>query len=173
MCLALRLLTSSCEQMAAPVNGVEFPDGCSAAFTGGSFGAIAHLHGPIEEQARLACHPHIVLHFVNRTSQMWLRRVLRQDAAGAKALLRKWQQQTLLAVESPMSSCAGLLPLHFREVPFPAVDLQSLPHLSEWQEEDKYDGELEDCKKEPEKRRELVPVQEAFVDFHFKQHMEK
>eukprot|EP00435_Cladocopium_sp_Y103_P023726 s4406_g5.t1 len=88
-------------------NGVEFPDGCSAAFMGGSFGAIAHLHGPIEEQARLACYPHIVLHFVNRASQMWLRRVLRQDASAAKALLRKWQSQTLLAEESLMSSCPG------------------------------------------------------------------
>ena len=68
-----------------------------------------------------------------------------------------------------MSSCAGLLPLHFREAPFPKIDLQSLPYLSKWQEEDKYDGGLEDCKKHPEKRRELVPVQAAFVDLHMKQ----
>jgi hypothetical protein len=40
--------------------------------------------------------------------------------------------------------------------------------LSTWQEEDKYDGELEDCKKYPEKRRELVPVQAAFVDLHMR-----
>ena len=43
------------------------------------FAAIAHLHGPIEEQARLACHPHIVLHFVNRMSQAWLKGVLRRE----------------------------------------------------------------------------------------------
>ena len=33
---------------------------------------------------------------------------------------------------------------------------------------DKYDGELEDCKKYPEKRRDLVPVQAAFVDLHMR-----
>ena len=149
-------------------NGVEFPDGCIASFTGGSFAAIAHLHGPIEEQARLACHPHIVLHFVNRMSQAWLKGVLRRETSEAKSLLRSWQQQTLLAVESLMSSCAGLLPLHFREAPFPKIDLQSLPYLTKWQAEDKYDGELEDCKKYPEKRRDLVPVQAAFVDLHMR-----
>ena len=116
-------------------NGVEFPDGCIASFTGGSFAAIAHLHGPIEEQARLACHPHIVLHFVNRMSQAWLKGVLRRETSEAKSLLRSWQQQTLLAVESLMSSCAGLLPLHFREAPFPKIDLQSLPYLTKWQAE--------------------------------------
>jgi hypothetical protein len=88
-----------------------------------------HVHGPIEEQTRPACHPHIVLHFVNRTSQAWLKRVLRQETSEAKALLRRWQQQTLLFVESLMTSCAGLLPLHFREAPFPQVDLQSLPYF--------------------------------------------
>ena len=150
-------------------NGVEFPDGCIASFTGGSFAAIAHLNGPIEEQARLACHPHIVLHFVNRMSQAWLKGVLRRETSEAKSLLRSWQQQTLLAVESLMSSCAGLLPLHFREAPFPKIDLQSLPYLTKWQAEDKYDGELEDCKKYPEKRRDLVPVQAAFVDLQMRQ----
>ena len=88
-----------------------------------------HVHGPIEEQARLACHPHSVLHFVNRTSQAWLKRVLRQETSEAKALLLRWQQQTLSAVESLRSSCAGLLPFHFREAPFPQVDLQSLPYF--------------------------------------------
>eukprot|EP00435_Cladocopium_sp_Y103_P016243 s285_g4.t1 len=62
-----------------------------------------------------------------------------------------------------------------RDIPtcFKTFDLQSLPYLSKWQEEDKYDGELEDCKKDPQKRREFVPVREAFVDFHLKEHTEK
>ena len=38
-------------------NGTVYPDGCAADFFGGCFPAIQQLHGPIEEQARLACHP--------------------------------------------------------------------------------------------------------------------
>lgn len=51
--------------------GVIYADGAASDFVGGAFPAIQQLHGPIEEQARLACHPHIVLHFVNRSSQAW------------------------------------------------------------------------------------------------------
>lgn len=97
--------------------GVMFADGAASDFVGGAFPAIQQLHGPIEEQARLACHPHIVLHFVNRTSQAWLRRILLAETAAAKAVLRSWQEKTLLAVESVMSSCAGTARLLFQPVP--------------------------------------------------------
>ena len=153
-------------------NGVMHPDGCAAGFCGGSFGAIAQLHGPIEEQARLSCHPHIVLHFVHQTSQEWLRRVLQAEAEDAKAMLRRWQQQTLLAVESLMSSCAGLMKLQFAELPFPKMDLKPLPYLSKWQEEDKFDGELEGCRKDSEKRRALIPVQAPFIDVHVQRRLD-
>ena len=150
-------------------NGVIFPDGNISRFMGGSFPAVAHLHGPIEEQARLSCHAHIVLHFVNRMSQMWFRRVLQAETSEAKAILRGWQSRTLRAVESLMSSCAGLMPFHFQELPFKPTELKGLPYLQKWQEEDKYDGELEDCNKDPEKKRVLVPVEEAFVDLHMRE----
>ena len=153
-------------------NGVYFADGCAAAFMGGSFGAIAQMHGPIEEQARLSCHPHIVLHFVHSTSQQWLRRVLSAETVAAKGLLRKWQKQTLLAVESLMSSCAGLFKLHFADVPFENVELKGVPYLAKWQQDDKFDGELEDCRKDPERRRPLVPVEAGFVDFHIQQRLD-
>ena len=98
--------------------GVIYADGAAANFMGGAFPAVQQLHGPIEEQARLACHPHIVLHFANRTSQAWLRSVLLAETDEAKALLRNWQEKTLLAVESIMSSCAGTVRLQFEEIPF-------------------------------------------------------
>lgn len=115
---------------------VVFPDGAASEFVGGAFPAIQQLHGPIEEQARLACHPHIVLHFVNRASQAWLRKILLAETAEAKELLRTWQQKTLLAVESLMSSCVGTARLQFEPVPFASdVKLQAQPYTSKWQEE--------------------------------------
>ncbi|CAE7908776.1 unnamed protein product, partial [Symbiodinium necroappetens] len=59
--------------------GCAWPDGVAATFMGGSFPAIYQLHGPIEEQARLSLHPHIVLHFVNRPSSRWLKSILRLE----------------------------------------------------------------------------------------------
>ena len=115
---------------------VVFPDGAASEFVGGAFPAIQQLHGPIEEQARLACHPHIVLHFVNRASQAWLRKILLAETAEAKELLRTWQQKTLLAVESLISSCVGTARLQFELVPFASdVKLQAQPYTSKWQEE--------------------------------------
>ena len=63
-----------------------------------------------------------------------------------------------------MSSCAGLMKLHLAELPFPKMDFKPLPYLSKWQEDDKFDGELEGCRKDPEKRRALIPVQAPFID---------
>ena len=59
--------------------GCVWSDGVAATFMGGSFPAIYQLHGPIEEQARLSLHPHIVLHFVNRPSWRWLTSILRLE----------------------------------------------------------------------------------------------
>ena len=42
------------------IDGVKHPDGYAASLLGGCFPAIASLHGPIEEQARLSCHSHMV-----------------------------------------------------------------------------------------------------------------
>ena len=50
-------------------DGVVFPDGYAASAMGGAMNMIASLHGPIEEQARLSCHSHMVFQFVNRQSQ--------------------------------------------------------------------------------------------------------
>ncbi|CAE7279356.1 unnamed protein product, partial [Symbiodinium microadriaticum] len=78
--------------------GCVWSDGVAATFMGGSFPAIYQLHGPIEEQARLSLHPHIVLHFVNRPSWRWLTSILRLETDEARARLAAWQEATLLAV---------------------------------------------------------------------------
>ena len=151
---------------------VVFPDGAAAEFLGGAFPAIQQLHGPIEEQARLACHPHIVLHFVNRASQAWLRRILLAQTTEAQELLHSWQTKTLLAVESIMSSCVGTVRLQFQPVPFSNdVDLQSQPYSSKWQEEDRFDGGLEEDFKDPEKRRTLVSVIPPVIDHHVRRRL--
>ena len=151
---------------------VVFPDGAASEFVGGAFPAIQQLHGPIEEQARLACHPHIVLHFVNRASQAWLRKILLAETAEAKELLRTWQQKTLLAVESLMSSCVGTARLQFEPAPFASdVKLQAQPYTSKWQEEDRFEGGLEKDAKDPEKKRTLVSVVPPVIDHHVRRHL--
>lgn len=151
-----------------PTEAGRAPCGAAGEFFGGCFPAIQQLHGPIEEQARLACHPHIVLH---RTSQAWLRRVLLAETAEAKRLLRTWQEKTVLAVESIMSSCAGTARLHFEPVPFAAdIDLRPQPYSSKWQEEDRFDGGSETDVKDPEKKRTLVAVVPPVVDRHVTKH---
>ena len=55
---------------------------------------------PIEEQARLSIHPHILLWFVSALSEQWLRRVLRKETEEAKALLRGWQERVLATVQA-------------------------------------------------------------------------
>ena len=69
-------------------NGPAFPDGFAASGLGGSFGMLAALHGPIEEQARLSIHPHILLWFVHSKSEQWLRSILRRETKQARELLR-------------------------------------------------------------------------------------
>ena len=151
--------------------GVIYADGAASDFVGGAFPAIQQLHGPIEEQARLACHPHIALHFVNRTSQAWLRKILLAKTAEAKELLRSWQQKTLVAVESVMSSCAGTARLLFQPVPFGDVDLQPQPYSAKWQEEDRFDGGLEEDVKDKERQRVLVSTVPPVIDRHVRRHL--
>ena len=148
--------------------GVVYPDGAAADFLGGSFPAIQQLHGPIEEQARLSCHPH----FVNRASQAWLRTILKAETAEAKRLLRRWQEKTLLAVESIMSSCAGTARFQFEPVPFRGdVELLPQPYSAKWQEEDRFDGGVEEDVKEPSRRRPLISVVAPVVDRHVRRHL--
>ncbi len=54
-------------------------DSCHSSFrVAGSIGMLAALFGPIEEQARLSIHPHILLWSVHTQSEQWLRRILRK-----------------------------------------------------------------------------------------------
>ena len=69
-------------------DGPCFPDGLAASGLGGAWGMVAALHGPIEEQARLSIHPHILLWFVHTQSEQWLRSLLRKETEEARALLR-------------------------------------------------------------------------------------
>ena len=62
-----------------------FPDGFAASGLGGAFGMIAACHGPVEEQARLSIHPHMLLWFVSSTSEAWLRSILRRETEEARA----------------------------------------------------------------------------------------
>jgi hypothetical protein len=60
-----------------------FPDGFAASALGGAFGMLAAFHGPVEEQARLSIHPHMLLWFVHSTSKAWLRNILRRKTEEA------------------------------------------------------------------------------------------
>ena len=54
-------------------------DSCHSSFrVASSIGMLAALFGPIEEQARLSIHPHILLWSVHTQSEQWLRRILRK-----------------------------------------------------------------------------------------------
>eukprot|EP00973_Karenia_brevis_P020814 2860379-Karenia_brevis.AAC.1 len=64
--------------------GPAFPDGFAASGLGGAFGMLAALHGPIEEQARLSIHAHILLWFVHAQSEQWLRSLLRRETEEAR-----------------------------------------------------------------------------------------
>ena len=62
------------------LNGAAWPDGFAASCLGGAFGMLAALHGPIEEQARLSTHAHILLWFVHSQSEQWLRDVVNRSS---------------------------------------------------------------------------------------------
>ena len=61
------------------LEGPAFPDGFAASGLGGAFAMLAAFHGPVEEQARLSIHPHILLWFIGAMSGAWLRGILRRE----------------------------------------------------------------------------------------------
>ena len=72
---------------------------------------LAAAHGPVEEQARLSIHPHILLWFVSSMSEARLRTILRRETAEARALLRGWQERLLASVQATHIDSAAVLPL--------------------------------------------------------------
>ena len=122
------------------------------------------LHGLIEKQTRLSCHPHIVLHFVNRTSQQWLRSILSKETTEARSALARWQESTIASVESIMSTCAGAVQLTVS--PFENISLQPQPYLDKWQQEDRFDGGAENCARDSSKRRPRAIVVPPYIDKH-------
>ena len=109
------------------MEGPKFPDGFAASGLGGAFGMIAALHGPIEEQARLSIHPHILLWFVHAQSEQWLRSILRRDTESARQLLMQWQERVLAAVQSMQLDSAAVLPLLLTEDPQEAPSPRNTP----------------------------------------------
>lgn len=152
-------------------NGVVYPDGYAAFLLGGAMTMIASMHGPIEEQARLSCHSHMVFHYIHRQSQAWLRSVLRKEAPDARDALRKWQEAVIAAVGALQITACATVPLHFVDDPQQAPDLKSTPYLEAWREEDRFDGALEGDKKDPAKRLADVPAVPAFRDHYIANHL--
>ena len=132
---------------------------------------LAAFHGPIEEQARLSIHPHMLIWFVSTTSEAWLRSILRRETEEARALLRGWQERVLAAVQSMQLDSAAVLPLLLTEVPDAAAAPRSTPFTELQQRQCKFDGDLEGDARDPDKRRVLVATEEAFVDHHIRDHI--
>ncbi len=150
-------------------DGVRFPDGYAASLMTYAMNFIASLHGPIEEQARLSCHSHMVFQYVNRQSQAWLRSILRKETAEARQALRKWQEAVIAAVGALQITSSAIVPLHFVDGAADLdeeMDLRSTPYLPHWRREDRFDGELENDAKYPDKRRADVPAVGPFLDRH-------
>ena len=142
-----------------------YPDGFAASLLGSAMNMIASMHGPIEEQARLSCHAHIVFQYVNRQSQAWLRTILRKEAPEAREKLKAWQEAVLAAVESLQISASAIVPLHFVDDPQDAPELKSTTYLQQWRDEDRFDGACEGDKKDPLKRRADIPAVPAVRDY--------
>ena len=140
--------------------GPTFPDGFAASGRGGAFGMIAACHGPIEEQARLSIHPHIVLWFAHgSSSEAWLRSILKRETEEARALLRGWQEKVLAYVQSIQLDSAAVLPLLLEEDPELAETPRSTPFSSQHQKDCRFDGELEGDARDASKRRPLVATE--------------
>ena len=155
----------------AAADGVVYPDGYAASLLGAAMNLIASLHGPIEEQARLSCHSHMVFQYINRQSQAWLRAILRKETVEARAKLRAWQEAVIAAVEALQVTASAIVPLHFVDDPQQAPPLRSTPYLGPWRVEDRFDGALEGDKKYPTKRRADVPAVAGFRDHHVRAHV--
>ena len=91
--------------------GQPFPDGMATSCLGGAFGMISAMHGPIEEQARLSIHPHILLWFVSAACEARLRSILHCETAEARDVMRRWQESVLEYVRSTQIDSAAFLPL--------------------------------------------------------------
>ena len=152
-------------------DNVVFPDGFAASGLGGAFGMLAALFGPIEEQARLSIHPHILLWFVHTQSEQWLRRILRKDSEEARELLRGWQEKVLAAVQSMQLDSAAVLPLLLAESPEDAEEPRNTPFSARQQQDCRMDGGEEDDVRDPGKRRPALATEDLFVDHHFQRHV--
>ena len=180
--LAMRLF---CEHVlgSAPVDnflrlngrleGSAFPDGFAASGLGGAFGCIAAYHGPIEEQARLSIHPHMLLWFVHSTSETWLRNVLRGNSEEGRKRLAEWQMRVLSAVQSMQLDSAAVLPLLCTEELDSAPQPRSTPFTKQQQQMCKFDGELEGDLHDPDLRRPLVAEEAPFLDHYIRKHIER
>jgi len=154
------------------MEGPAFPDGFAASGLGGAFGMLAALHGPIEEQARLSIHPHILLWFVHAQSEQWLRSLLRKETEEARALLRSWQEKVLAAVQSMQLDSAAVLPLLLSDDPEDVPLPVNTPFSEQHQADCRMDGALEGDVREPEKRRPLLATAPLFEDHHIRKHRE-
>ena len=131
---------------------------------------IAAMHGPIEEQARLSIHPHILLWFVSGSSEARLRNILRFDTPDAQQALRRWQESVLAYVQSTQLDSAAVLPLLLTDDPKSLDAPRSTPFSAQHQAECRFDGALEGDEKNKEKRRPLVATEGLFVDHHVRAH---
>ena len=150
-----------------------FPDGFAASGLGGAYGMVAALHGPIEEQARLSIHPHILLWFVHAQSEQWLRSILRRETEEARSRLCAWQERVLAAVQSMQLDSAAVLPLLLTDDPAEVPTPRNTPFTDELRKECRMDGQLEGDVRDPGKRRVLVETEPAFVDHHIRRYREK
>ena len=153
-------------------DGRAFPGGFAAPSLGGAFGMLAALLGPVEEQARLSIHPHILLWFVHTMSEQWLRSVLRRETAVAREALRIWQETVLAAVQSMQLDSAAVLPLLLHDSPEEAEAPQNTPFSEQHQKDCRMDGELEGDARDPERRRPLLATEPLFEDHHVRRHRE-
>ena len=151
-------------------DGAAFPDGFAGSGLGGAFGILAALNGPIEEQARLSIHPHMLLWLVSAAGEAWLRSVLRRETEEARGLLKGWQERVLSAVQSMQLDSAAVLPLLLTEDADAAPAPRSTPFTEQHQKDSRFDGELEGDARDPEKRRPLVATEERVVDHHVQAH---
>ena len=154
------------------MQGPAFPDGFAASGLGGAFGMLAALHGPIEEQARLSIHAHILLWFVHAQSEQWLRSLLRRETEEARALLRTWQEKVLAAVQSMQLDSAAVLPLLLADDPQSVPVPDNTPFSDQHQADCRMDGALEGDVREPQKRRPLLATAPLFEDHHIRKHRE-
>ena len=150
------------------LEGSAFPDGFAASGLGGAFGMIAAFHGPVEEQARLSIHPHILLWFTSSTSQAWLRNILRHNTEEAQLLLRGWQEKVLAVVQSTQLDSAAVLPLLLDDTPEQVAPPRSTPFSEKQREYCRFDGKIEGDAKDETKRRPLVATENLFVDHHLR-----